>query len=472
MLLNEYSADLKWESASVSSTIVAADVVSMDSELPLKSRDSISRANGDLPKMGMKLYKGEKLISDIGVMASRGASEKEIVAKLFDDVPKCQKGIYEKVEYCFLQGVSDGVTLVADSENVGIGVRVDFGYKDENKFGATIKWGKTGYAPLTDINNVLSKAQADGNQITLVMIGLSAYNHIRTSDEGKQFVANFKNMVITSAALLPIPTKAAFNEAMESEYGFKFMVVDRNIKMERNGVRTNHKPFNANKVVFLTSDKVGKLVYGTLAEKTNPVAGVQYVTVDDYILLSKYSKNDPLREFTSSQALVLPVIENVDTIYVLDSQEADEISSTETEGDTNITIWDKDYVKSEVITGLATIGIVLSATATDAQVIATINTLSNKKIADLKALLTSYPKVTPATLTFTNAADATGKVISVSTPGIVTATASETWCDVAVATNKVTVTIEANLSTARTANVVVTQNGKSVTVVVSQAAAA
>ena len=71
-----------------------------------------------------------------------------------------------------------------------------------------------------------------------------------------------------------------------------------------------------------------------MAEEGTPVGGgVEYAKVDDYILISKYSKNDPLQEFTSSQALVLPVIENVDEIYVLDTQEAVEVDSGETEGD-------------------------------------------------------------------------------------------------------------------------------------------
>ena len=47
--------------------------------------------------------------------------------------------------------------------------------------------------------------------------------------------------------------------------------------------------------------------------------GVVYSTVDNYKLIAKYSKTDPLQEFTSGQAIVAPVIENVEQIYVIDT---------------------------------------------------------------------------------------------------------------------------------------------------------
>ena len=155
MLRKEFSTDLKWDSASVNSSIVAADVVAMDSPLPLKKRDVYSKASGDLPKIGMKLFKGEKLISDVNIMVAKGTAEAQIVQKIFEDLPRCQKGVYEQLEFCFLQGLSDGVTLVPEEGNTGIGIRVDYGYKDENKFGVSKKWGTTGYTPLSDIANTV-----------------------------------------------------------------------------------------------------------------------------------------------------------------------------------------------------------------------------------------------------------------------------------------------------------------------------
>jgi hypothetical protein len=105
---------------------------------------------------------------------------------------------------------------------------------------------------------------------------------------------------------------------------------------------------------------------------------VTYQKVDGYILVSKYSKNDPLREFTSSQALVLPVIENVDTIYILNTLDALEVDALEVEDDANITLYGLKYVKTEVIDALKAIGIKVAVNIGDAKLIEKINSLSDE----------------------------------------------------------------------------------------------
>ena len=181
------------------------------------------------------------------------------------------------------------------------------------------------------------------------MLFRSTYNKMRQEQWAKELVANYRGQTFDSNTKLPVPTATLFDEAFaDDNNGITFLKIDRTVISEKNGKRTPYKPWNANKLIFLTTQEVGALVWGTLAEVTNPVAGVIYSTVDEYKLISKYSKNDPLQEFTSGQALVLPVIENVDQIYSLDISEAQTIDSTE-EGkdstDKNITIWGQAYTK-------------------------------------------------------------------------------------------------------------------------------
>jgi hypothetical protein len=54
---------------------------------------------------------------------------------------------------------------------------------------------------------------------------------------------------------------------------------------------------------------------------TRRVPGVTYQVANEFILVSEYSTNDPLREFTASQAMVVPVLNNVNQIYLLNSTE-------------------------------------------------------------------------------------------------------------------------------------------------------
>lgn len=315
MLRKEYSADGKWESASVDSAYVSADMVAMDSPLPPKARDSVARSNGVLPKIGMKRILRETQINAINVMKAQGATLTAIANKLASDAIACSAGIDERNEANFLSALSNGVVVVEDAENTGVGLRIDFNYLDTHKFGVV----NSGTISEEDITRVLTKADADGNTITHIALALSTYNEIRQTSWAKELVANYRGISYSSAANLPVPTATTFDEAFSDNYnGVKFLKIDRSVIAEKNGKRTPYKPWNANSLIFLTSEEVGALVWGTLAEKTNPVAGVEYTTVDDYKLIAKYSKTDPLQEFTSGQALVLPVIENVDQIYMLD----------------------------------------------------------------------------------------------------------------------------------------------------------
>lgn len=326
MLTEEYSADLSWNAAELNRSIVAADVVSMDSSLPLKRRDSFGVATGKLPKMGIKYRKGEKTISDINIMSARGADEATIASKVFDDVPKVIKGVDTRTEIMFLQGLSTGQTVVDDPENVGTGIRVSYGYKPENQFkNIGEKWESAhgGETPNDDVRQLFDKAQEDGNSIGLVMLSKRYFNLWRSSMQGKMLAANYNKQVYTDKALLAVPSRQNFLEALEDEFGCKFRVVDSTFKVEKqNGERVSVKPWEEANIVALPGENVGRLVYGTLAEETNPVAGVSYQKSGSHILVAKFSKTDPLEEYTTGQALCLPVIDGADGIYLLDANAA------------------------------------------------------------------------------------------------------------------------------------------------------
>ena len=101
-----------------------------------------------------------------------------------------------------------------------------------------------------------------------------------------------------------------------------------------------------------------------------------------------------MQEFTSGQALVLPVIENVDQIYSLDISEAQTIDTTE-EGkdstDKNITIWGQAYIKAKFVAEFNKItGKNLSTTISDDKLIAAVNKLNDADEAKLKKAVESY----------------------------------------------------------------------------------
>lgn len=307
----------KWETLSGAYTRVAADIVAMDSSLPLKSRDSMAKASGDITKIGMEMKLSEKQLTDLDTLVASNASEKVILQKLFQDTPRVITGVHERMEAMFLEGLSTGVTVVEDSENVGTGVRLDYGYLTENKFGVAALWSDPNALAIDDIKRVLAKADADGNAVTRVMLDAATIANLCKNNQVKEQFAFANNFLGTN---IPNLSLTKLNGYTQAEFGFVFEKVERTIKVEKDGVRTNIKPWAAGAMVFLCSDNIGNVEWSKLAEMNHPVAGVEYQTADESILVSKYRMNRPsLSEYTSSQSRMCPVINDVEQIYLLDT---------------------------------------------------------------------------------------------------------------------------------------------------------
>jgi hypothetical protein len=115
-----------------------------------------------------------------------------------------------------------------------------------------------------------------------------------------------------------------YTDALADEFGVTIHIVTGSFReMLPNGSVQTVTPWEATAVIGTTTDVVGRLVYGTLAEETNPVNDVDYQKIGSHTLISKFSKTDPLVEFTAGQALCIPVIDNVNSIYKLSTTAAE-----------------------------------------------------------------------------------------------------------------------------------------------------
>lgn len=310
----EYSVDGKWESVNAANTLVMADVVAMDSTLPLKKRDSISKANGDIPKMGMELRLNEKQMTDIDTLALYPGREPQLLAKLFRDTPKVIGGIAERNEAITLESLSTGMCVVDDIENTGTGIRMD--YQLKNKFGASVLWSNTSSKPLDDFARIKSAATLNGDVISKFLMDRTAFNNMIATTQLKERYAFSIGYV---GSLLQSPDFDQVNNLLQKNFGFTIEIIERAVRYEKNGVQTVQTPWATGAVLGITSENLGLIMWATLAEVNHPVAGVEYQTADEYILVSKYRTNKPLAEWTSSQARVVPVLTNTDQLYLLDS---------------------------------------------------------------------------------------------------------------------------------------------------------
>lgn len=318
LLTPVFTSDGRWSSILADYSRVAADVIALDAELPVKSRDSYEKATGFIPKMGLKLPLTEKQMHDIDVLIAQGMPETRVIDAIFADTPRVIDAVYERIEDIFLSELSTGVGVT--QRNNGTGVRIDLNFFDANKFGVEKLITAADATPLDDVQRVVDKSIDDQNTITDVWMDDIALNALyRNSQVRGQFA--FNNGIATNgSSVIPILDQAKIADIFMTKWNINVHRVARKIKTEINGVKKNHNPWQTGVMAFTCDETLGDLVWTNTVESTRPVSGVNYQTVDDFILVSKYSKNDPLVEFTASQAMVLPVLNNVDRIYLLDTQ--------------------------------------------------------------------------------------------------------------------------------------------------------
>jgi hypothetical protein len=350
MLKKEYSPTLRWGSLSTSNTVVSADVVAMDSSLPLKKRDSLKKADGEIPKIGMKLALNETTMNELNILLAVGGQDSEVLRKLFADTNKVVSGVWERLEFMFHQALSTGMILVADDDNPGLGIRVNFNHPASNKFGVSTKWSDSSATPIDDIDRVIEAARPTGDSIRYILMDKATWNKFKVNQQVRSQYAFYRDFVGDN--IPPVQSVEKANEFLQASYGVSISIVDRHVLVEKDGKQKSVKPWADNAVVFLTDLNVGSLTYGRLAEETFPDKAVDYQKVDDFILVSKYHKNDPIKEFTSSQAIVLPVINNIDSIYILDCEEATASIDVQTEGDAAYLYKTVSYTKTSVIAAI------------------------------------------------------------------------------------------------------------------------
>ncbi len=383
----ELSVNMKWSSLSTDNRTVVADVVDLESALPLKSRGSYSSLTGDIPKIGLQKNKNAAQLQELIILKNTGKNERFIVTKLFQDLADGVISVHDRLDFMFLQALSSGVTSVEDAKNnTGQSIRLDFQIPDTNRFGATTAaWGKPTATPIDDIEVVKTQARKKGHILKYLILDTALFSKLRVNDQFKKSYAGSLN--VQSTQVFRVGKEQAM-EHLQNEFGLTVVIIDKTVQVERNGTKTTVEPWEQGNATFTTTLDLGRLVYSELAEVDHPVEGVQYAIIDRFILGSMWRHGKPAKESTSVEALAVPVLENTDAIYILDTDELEVAAAGEVEGDTNFTIYGKARTKSTVIAAYNKLSVEdVATTITDAALLKAINSLSKANEAALKSEL-------------------------------------------------------------------------------------
>jgi len=313
---HEYSASGDFSSVETDNTVPMAYVIDYDSPLPLIKGQAIKIYNGEIPKIGVEIQSTEKKLTELNNLLLRGdkIGENQAVKILFTPLKKVYLAQKERLEWMALQLLSNGSAATNPTVNTGVNVLIEGNVPVTNLYNATIIWGQTNYAPLTDLERVKTSAKVnDGNDIVKFLIDRNMFNQIRNSAEAK-------GLYNPLAANIPGLNLEQLNAVVQSQYGYIFEIVEKSVTIQKNGADTKLNPWKAGQAVGVVSEQLGATVWADLAESLDKKGGVDYQTAEEFILLRKYKVVHPAYgEFTSSQSRSACVLTAPSTIYRLDT---------------------------------------------------------------------------------------------------------------------------------------------------------
>ncbi len=291
---------------------IAADLVSRGATIPKKTREAISRIQGDIPKIAISREKLEDELTEYDIMlamASQNPDLRAIVEFWAEDTKFCWDGVASRAEWIALKQISLGKVSFTNTNNAGVitEYNVDYAIPAAQKIGANVVWTTVATAkPITkDFPAAIAAGKAIGANYKFAFMNPSTLEKLVATDEVIKMTASF----MTNALSLPsLPTLADVNGLLARTVklnGLQIVVIDQDITIElADGSRTTANPFENDVVLFSESKVLGKTYWKRPIDMN--VDSPALKVMNGHTLIKKYSQDSPIKEVTEGIANLFP----------------------------------------------------------------------------------------------------------------------------------------------------------------------
>ncbi len=314
-------ASLKWEALLGSKGIpVKADIIAWDASGGEKTRKTIQKASGDIPKTHIKRSMNESTWNEYKQLSNDASvEEKQILDLVFEDTDFCFTGVRAEMEFLCMQIMSKAELSLNKQNNNGVVTEtaVDFGVPAVNKSGVSVLWSVAATAtPIADIQAIVDKAETDGVVLQYVIMRKSDFRKLMAAKETIDRIKGWKGL----SGKLTL-NKELLNAYLEDEMGVKIVVVNPSVKHEDNSThaQTTLSPWEEGRILFTPDLSIGDIQHGPIAAEESETLRKKAVLVkNDFILTTKWSELEPFKEWTKSEANAFPVLNDPEVLYYLD----------------------------------------------------------------------------------------------------------------------------------------------------------
>ena len=322
---------LTWKTLEAQSGLkIAADLVARGASIDKKTREAISRIQGDIPKIAVKRTKDDEQLNEYDVMlamTSQNPDLRAIVEFWAEDTNYCWTAVAARIEWMALTEISLGKLPVTKDNNVSVisEYEADYQIPDARKKGTSLVWSDAQTAkPVTgDFKAIIKAAKKEGINLKFAFMNLDTFATFAETAEVQRLAASF---AVNALNIQQTPSLEQVNNALKGlAYlrGLQIVVIDQDIVIElADGSRPfSGNPFADNVVMFSESKTLGNTFWKKPAD-ANVTGSVSIKAMNGHTLIKKFAEEEPLEEITMGIANAFPAWTTSQRSYLLDTAAA------------------------------------------------------------------------------------------------------------------------------------------------------
>ena len=295
---------------------IAADLVSRGATIPRKTREAISRIQGDIPKITISREKNEDELTEYDIMVAMSSNNPDLKALVefwAEDTKFCWDGVAARAEWIALKQISLGKVTFTNSNNAAVVTEYDVDYliPAEQKIGVATSY-TTGVAgkPFTkDFPAALKLGkQLYGAKYKFAFMNVDTFEKLAAQEEVYKKCATFiQNATDTQDAPDLATVNAYLSKKKELFKGLQIIVIDQDITIElADGSRVTENPFEDDVILFSESKVLGNTYWKKPIDAKAMPGSVAEKVMHGHTLVKKYSNESPVQEVTEGIANLFP----------------------------------------------------------------------------------------------------------------------------------------------------------------------
>lgn len=294
---------------------IAGDLVARGASVDRKTRDAITRLQGDIPKIAIKRTKDENELDEYDIMVamtSQNPDLRALVEAWAEDTQYCWDGVAARLEWMALQSISKGKIVLTNDNNNSVLTEYDVDYQLEagRKLGfqtGSSSWANAGAKPLSkDFKQIVKLGKAEGFSLKYAFMNLDTFSQFVETEEVIKLSASFASNALNIAHTPSLEQVNAAMGRLAYLRGLQIVVVDQDITVElSNGDRKTGNPFVDNVVMFSETKVLGNTYWKEPADMRLQASKALKV-MNGPTCIKKYSIEEPLEEVTMGIANAFP----------------------------------------------------------------------------------------------------------------------------------------------------------------------